>query len=171
LFADYFFGAEDDRVMFTFDVKDNGGRDLPQVTFNTNIPVKRNNLTTVYGSILTDANNVTVTIDPAFENPELEVKVISGHYTETVALEKSGTYIFEDLKVNADAEAAVVVKEGVEAVIAIKGYAKLNGNKGIVVEDGAKLGLADVFPHVIQRRQRHLHAAVALLQNIYGLGG
>ncbi len=68
LFADYFFGAEDDRVMFTFDVKDNGGRDLPQVTFNTNIPVKRNNLTTVYGPILTDANNVSVTINPAFDN-------------------------------------------------------------------------------------------------------
>ncbi len=68
LFADYFFGAEDDRVMFTMDVKDNGGRDLPQVTFNTNIPVKRNNLTTVYGPVLTDSNNITVTIDPAFEN-------------------------------------------------------------------------------------------------------
>ena len=68
LFADYFFGAVDDRVMFTMDVKDNGGRDLPQVTFNTNIPVKRNMLTTVYGPVLTDSNNITVTIDPAFEN-------------------------------------------------------------------------------------------------------
>ena len=68
LFADYFFGAVDDRVMFTMDVKDNGGRDLPQVTFNTNIPVKRNNLTTVYGPVLTDSNNITVTINPAFDN-------------------------------------------------------------------------------------------------------
>ena len=68
LFADYFFGAVDDRVMFTMDVKDNGGRDLPQVTFNTNIPVKRNMLTTVYGPVLTDSNNITVTINPAFEN-------------------------------------------------------------------------------------------------------
>ena len=68
LFADYFFGAEDDRVMFYLDVKDNGDRYLPRVTFNTNIPVKRNNLTTVYGPILTDANNVSVTINPAFDN-------------------------------------------------------------------------------------------------------
>ena len=68
LFADYFFGAEDDRVMFTMDVKDNGGRDLPQVTFNTNIPVGRNKLTTVYGPVLTDSNNITVTINEAFEN-------------------------------------------------------------------------------------------------------
>ena len=87
LFADYFFGAEDDRVMFTLDVKDNGTtpQNLPQVTFNTNIPVKRNYLTTVYGPILTDSNNITVTIDSAFENvdnngngtdPDYEVKVV-----------------------------------------------------------------------------------------------
>ena len=68
LFADYFFAQEGDRVMFTMDVETNHGPAIPQVTFNTNIPVKRNNLTTVYGPILTDANNVTVTIDPAFEN-------------------------------------------------------------------------------------------------------
>ncbi len=68
LFADYFFGAKDNRVMFTMDVKDNGGKELPQVTFNTNIPVQRNNLTTVYGPILTDSNNITVTIDPDFDN-------------------------------------------------------------------------------------------------------
>ena len=66
LFADYFFAQEGDRVMFTMDVVFNDGKSLPQVIFNTNIPVKRNNLTTVYGPILTDANNVTVTIDPAF---------------------------------------------------------------------------------------------------------
>ena len=144
LFADYFFAKEGDRVMFTMDVETNHGPAIPQITFNTNIPVNRNNLTTVYGPILTDANNVTVTINPAFENPELEVKVISGHYTETVALEKSGTYIFEDLTVNADEAAAVVVSDGVEAVIAIKGYAKLNGKQGIVVEDGAKLTIEGI---------------------------
>ncbi|MBR2428482.1 MAG: hypothetical protein IKB15_00685, partial [Alistipes sp.] len=68
LFADYFFGAKDDRVMFTMDVKDNGGVALPTVTFNTNIPVQRNMLTTVYGPVLTDSNNITVTIDEAFKN-------------------------------------------------------------------------------------------------------
>ena len=70
LFADYFFAKEGDRVMFTMDVETNHGPAIPQVTFNTNIPVKRNNLTTVYGPILTDANSVTVTIDPAFENKD-----------------------------------------------------------------------------------------------------
>ena len=68
LFADYFFGAVNDRVMFTMDVKDNGDKNLPKVTFNTNIPVQRNMLTTVYGPVLTDSNNITVTINDAFEN-------------------------------------------------------------------------------------------------------
>ena len=74
LFADYFFGAKDDRVMFTMDVKDNSGVALPKVTFNTNIPVQRNMLTTVYGPVLTDSNNITVTIDDVF-NGETEYKV------------------------------------------------------------------------------------------------
>ena len=67
LFADYFFGAEDDRVMFTLDVADATGITIPQVVFNTNIPVERNYLTTVKGNVLTDANNITVEIKDAFE--------------------------------------------------------------------------------------------------------
>ncbi|MBO5895585.1 MAG: hypothetical protein J6Q33_07340 [Alistipes sp.] len=66
LFADYLFGAEDDRVMFTLDVEDATGLDIPTVTFNTNIPVQRNYLTTVAGPILTDSNNITVTIEQGF---------------------------------------------------------------------------------------------------------
>ena len=66
LFADYFFGSEDDRVMFTLDVTDNTSYDIPTVNFNTNIPVNRNHLTTVKGNILTDANDITVTIEENF---------------------------------------------------------------------------------------------------------
>ena len=67
LFADYFFGSEDDRVMFTLDVTDNTSYDIPTVNFNTNIPVNRNHLTTVKGNILTDANDITVTIEENFD--------------------------------------------------------------------------------------------------------
>ena len=66
LFADYLFGAEDNRVMFTLDVADETGIDIPEIAFNTNIPVERNHLTTVMGKILTDANTITVTIDKDF---------------------------------------------------------------------------------------------------------
>lgn len=68
LFADYFFRATDDRVMFTMDVQDNTKQDIPTIVFNTNIPVKRNYLTTVMGPVLTDANSISVTIEEGFAN-------------------------------------------------------------------------------------------------------
>ena len=67
LFADYIFGGEDDRVMFTLDVTDATEFTIPQVVFNTNIPVERNYLTTIKGNVLTDANNITVTIEDNFD--------------------------------------------------------------------------------------------------------
>ena len=142
LFADYFFGAEDDRVMFTMDVKDNGGRDLPQVTFNTNIPVKRNNLTTVYGPVLTDSNNITVTIDDAFENgtnwnPEddkYDVELISGTKTETVVL-KAGKYVFDDVTIKV-ADGNAIEVEG-DVVIDVMGVMTLDSKGGIVVKNGS----------------------------------
>ena len=71
LFADYLFGTEDGTIKFTLDVTDNSGQEpIPTIVFNTNIPVQRNYLTTIYGPVLTDANNVTVTIDDNFTNWE-----------------------------------------------------------------------------------------------------
>ena len=69
LFADYIFGAEGDVVMFTLDVEDAVAA-IPTVTFNTNIPVQRNHLTTIYGPVLTDANNISVEIKDAFDEPK-----------------------------------------------------------------------------------------------------
>ncbi|MBO7186082.1 MAG: FimB/Mfa2 family fimbrial subunit [Alistipes sp.] len=66
LFADYFFGAKDDAIHFTLDATDATGMDIPEVYFNTNIPVQRNYLTTVMGPVLTDAANVTVRIEDTF---------------------------------------------------------------------------------------------------------
>ena len=66
LFADYLFGAKDNKVYFTMNVTDKTGIEIPQIVFNTNIPVERNYLTTIYGPVLTDANNVTVTIEDDF---------------------------------------------------------------------------------------------------------
>lgn len=142
LFADYFFGAEDDRVMFTMDVKDNGGRDLPQVTFNTNIPVGRNKLTTVYGPVLTDSNNITVTINDAFENgtnwnpgdDKYDVELISGTKTETVVL-KSGKYVFDDVTIKV-ADGNAIEVEG-DVVIDVMGVMTLDSKGGIVVNNGS----------------------------------
>ena len=74
LYADYLFGAADNKVRFTMDVKDKTDFTIPQIVFNTDIPVQRNHLTTIYGPVLTDANNVTVTIDERFEEPNIDVE-------------------------------------------------------------------------------------------------
>lgn len=77
LFADYIFGTETGTVQFTLDVADDVAA-LPQVAFNTSIPVERNHLTTIYGPVLTDFNKVTVTIDDDFAQPEHIVDVWDG---------------------------------------------------------------------------------------------
>lgn len=74
LFADYLFGTEEDVISFTLDVDDATEFTIPTVNFNTSIPVQRNHLTTIYGPVLTDANNVTVTIDSDFEQPDNDVE-------------------------------------------------------------------------------------------------
>ena len=70
LFADYLFGTEENVVLFTLDVAD-GVSKIPTINFNTSIPVQRNFLTTVMGPILTDPNNITVTIDSRFEGEKV----------------------------------------------------------------------------------------------------
>lgn len=74
LFTDYFF-AEQDIVKFDFAAYDQNGDLIAEESFGTDIPVERNYLTTLKGSILTDASNVTVTVSDPFAgervNPEL----------------------------------------------------------------------------------------------------
>ena len=69
LFADYMLAdVEASPIQFTMDVVDNKGVAIPTIVFNTAIPIQRNYLTTITGPILTDSNNITVTINDAFDN-------------------------------------------------------------------------------------------------------
>ena len=69
LFTDYFFAADEEEVVnFTLKVYDQNGVIIGKETnFNTPIPARRNYLTTISGNILTDSNNVTVTVEDAFK--------------------------------------------------------------------------------------------------------
>ena len=67
LFTDYFF-ADNDIVKFYFTVNDqNGNPIIEEKTFNTDIYVKRNHLTTIMGNILTDNSNFTIIVDDEFD--------------------------------------------------------------------------------------------------------
>ena len=72
LFVDYFFATtEQEATKFELTVYDqNGDAEVNTIkynNFNTDIAVQRNYLTTIKGNILTDGNNVKVTIDDAFD--------------------------------------------------------------------------------------------------------
>ena len=71
LFADYFFATKDgDVVKFNIAVAMNDGGDAIERSFTTNIPVKRNTLTTIEGNILTEGDDITVKVEDAFDEPE-----------------------------------------------------------------------------------------------------
>ena len=72
LFTDYFFAEQGDAVSFNLDVYEgvNNGEGtglIKSIPFSTDIAVNRNHLTTIKGNILTEANDVTVTVDEAFK--------------------------------------------------------------------------------------------------------
>ncbi|MBO5830219.1 MAG: hypothetical protein J6R01_01265 [Alistipes sp.] len=144
LFADYFFAKEGDRVKFNMDVAFNDGSTLPQVIFNTDIPVDRNKLTTIYGSVLTDANNVTVKIEDGFNQPNIDVEwkkastaqelaEIFEEVAESTTDEETHIVLTGDIDLNdllgavtystrAASSASITIATGKEVVLDIKGY-------------------------------------------------
>ena len=68
LFTDYFFADDSDVVKFVMNVNEANGTLIKSNTFNTDIAVKRNHLTTIQGNILTEGNNITVEVEDTFEN-------------------------------------------------------------------------------------------------------
>ena len=73
LFTDYFFADDSDVVKFELDVYEANVDNQNETTlikhndFKTDIPARRNYLTTIQGNILTEGNNVEVTVNDAFE--------------------------------------------------------------------------------------------------------
>ena len=88
LFADYIFTDRDNaqEINFTMDVTDQNGRPVRSHDFNTQIPLKRNHLTTIIGNLLTTATEIEVTIDDDFDTPEYVVDAKTPLDTPDVAV-------------------------------------------------------------------------------------
>ena len=110
LFADYLFGTETGTMQFQMDVTHENGN-VTSNTFNTEIPIVRNQLTTLIGSILTDANNVKIEIDDEFAAEEI---ILVGEHTLTADLEL---------------DLPMVVKAGTTATLNLNGFNIINTNK------------------------------------------
>ena len=67
IFSDYIFASTDgDIVKFDLEIYEDGGNRIKANSFNTDICVKRNYITTLKGDVLTTSGNVTVTVKPEF---------------------------------------------------------------------------------------------------------
>ena len=67
VFAGYFFARDtEDEFNFTLEVFDQYNNPIKSYDFNTQIPVKRNHLTTIEGNILTIQSDITISIDDNF---------------------------------------------------------------------------------------------------------
>lgn len=119
LFADYFFANDDDVVHFTMDVKQSSGRTIKFNNFNTDIPVKRNHMTTISGNILTDGADVSVNV----EETDGEINL---NYQEEL-LRHLGIVGGElTLNESVTVTTPIVIKEGVTATIDLNGYNIIN---------------------------------------------
>ena len=85
LFTDYFF-ANDEVVKFNMDVMMSDNNTVER-SFTTDIPVKRNYLTTIKGDILTDGNNIVVNVEEGFEQPENLYEIWDGLSVSEPAIE------------------------------------------------------------------------------------
>ena len=91
LFTDYFFAA-DDVVKFNLTVNDQNNQQIIAETYNTDIYVKRNHLTTLKGDILTDGKNFTVTIEDGFATPGIDYEIWDGKTIKQPAVNATTGY-------------------------------------------------------------------------------
>ena len=79
VFAGYFFARDtEDEFNFTLEVFDQYNNPIKSYDFNTQIPVKRNHLTTIEGNILTIQSDITISIDDNFGGETIVDPEIAG---------------------------------------------------------------------------------------------
>ena len=125
LFTDYILANNEvSPVHFTMTVYDRENKEIKSTTFNTDIPVQRNYLTTVIGNVLTTATEVEVRIDDNFAG-ENEVENIVFVNTAKEFQEALDNYVNgQTIILDADIKGNVTVDqvEGKDYVIDGNGY-------------------------------------------------
>lgn len=125
------------------------------ITFN-NVPVQRNFRTNIYGSLLTNALNVNVEIEPGFNEPDYEVVGVADAETLMAEL-NAGKNVALTANITLD-EAVVLNLAGKEATLDLNGHDIIGSKKfynnatsvwGIISVRGGKLtinGEGNVLP-------------------------
>ena len=116
LFTDYILAEQEQApIHFTMTVYDNYAADskIKETIFSTDIPVKRNMLTTIIGNVLTTATDITVTIDDNFAS-ENEVNIDPVDTTEEFAqaLADAAEHEYAIIELTGDVEWATGASHG-----------------------------------------------------------
>ena len=124
LYADYIFANnEQGAVKFSLTTYDQNDTKIKQVDFNTDIPVKRNMLTTLTGNVMTEGNNVNVEVKPVFpeEGGKHEITAISSYEDLLEAIGQGGEYVvLNDIAINLPATSSssfAVTRTGEEPTV------------------------------------------------------
>lgn len=155
LFTDYFFANESGVVKFTMDVKEANEQSIKYNTFNTDIAVKRNYLTTISGNILTDGNKVNVTVEDTFgenNNQHIDYKTISSdkEFLDAVNGDGGKYIVISDLTI---ADAGTTVNNGQAGLLSTRAgngtTINLNGytitlKTNITIAEGKTLTITDI---------------------------
>ena len=135
LFTDYILATDaQSSIHFDILVNDTDNGEIKYTSFNTEIPVQRNHLTTIIGNVLTTATEVEVTINDNFANADHQNWVFD-------AFVNGGVVTLDE---NYTIGSTLYVESGVEAVLNLNGYSIKNEKENkptdvIVVKEGGKL--------------------------------
>jgi len=125
LAMNYLLVNEKKTVEVGFGVKSTKGEERA-ITFN-NVPVQRNFRTNIYGSLLTNALNVNVEIEPGFNEPDYEVVGVADAETLIAEL-NAGKNVALTANITLD-ETIVLNLAGKEATLDLNGHDIIGGNK------------------------------------------
>lgn len=122
LYTDYIFANDEQgAVKFSLTTYDQNDTKIKQVDFNTDIPVKRNMLTTLTGNVMTEGNNVSVEVKPDWseEGGKHDITAISSYADILAAIKQGGEYlVLNDIDINlagASNSSFVATRTGEEA--------------------------------------------------------
>lgn len=120
LFTDYILATDtQEPIHFTMTVLDKEGVEIKTTDFNTEIPIKRNNLTTILGNVLTISSDISITIDDSFseQGNDYDLVFVSSARELQEALDQSvdGQTIIFSAPIEGDVVARQ--KEGVSIVV------------------------------------------------------
>ena len=129
LFTDYLI-VDEGVVKFTMDVKQASGRLIKSNNFNTDIPIKRNCLTTISGNVLTDGNGISVNIEESEE--ETEWPKTMAEQLAYVGIVGGEVALTEDVELTKP----VVINAGVNAVINLNNHSIKNTTESETYGEG-----------------------------------